>query len=160
MDKLSCKEDDESIEESFIKLYQQHYLSTVQYLIQKDNWDSIKLLRILSTAYISKELIDDTLILNEILAHMAEDGNMNHSKLRDEYKMVKVEITSIKQADVVNSDRDVDSFWAQFFHSNGDKYPNFNHFMKSLLSASPEQIDIERGLCTFIRLDFRHSVDS
>ncbi|XP_055307211.1 uncharacterized protein LOC129571437 [Sitodiplosis mosellana] len=145
IDKLKRQEDDETIEGSFKKLYQQHYLSAAQYLIQKVNWENIKLLRILSPAYLSKEHIADTLILDKILEHMAEDGNMNHNKLRDEYKLVKVEIKSMKQADVVNSDRDVDSFWAQFFQSNGDKYPHFNHFMKSLLSASHGQMDVERG---------------
>lgn len=149
IDKLKRQENDATIEISFRKLYQQHYLSAAQYLIQKVNWENIKLLQIVSPKHLSKEHIADTLILNKVLEHMAEDGNMNHNKLRDEYKLVKVEIKSMNQAEMDNNGKDVDVFWAQFFQSNRDKYPNFNHFMKSVLSVSHGQMDVERGLCTY-----------
>lgn len=148
IDKLTHQEGDKRMESVFRQLYQQHYLSAAQYLISKVNWEKIKLFQILSPVYLLKEHIADTLFLDEILKCMVEDSNMNHIKLRDEYKLVKVEIRSMDQAEVANDEKDVDVFWAKFFQSNGDKYPNFIYFMKSLLSISHGQSDVERGLYT------------
>lgn len=66
---------------------------------------------------------------------MTEDSNMNHNKVRDEYKLMKVEIKSMNHTEVVNSENDVDAFWTHFFQLNGDKW-NLEHFMKSVLHSA------------------------
>lgn len=149
IEKLQRQEDDETIENTFRKLYQQHYLNAVRHLIEKVSWKEIEVLRILSPVYLSKEAIADTTFLDKVLKCMVENDHMNHNKLRDEYKLVKVEIKSKNQTEIANAEKDVDTFWAQFFQSNGDDYPNFCYFMKSLLSASHGQSDVERGISTF-----------
>lgn len=130
--------------EEFGQKYINHYLEAAKYLIGKVEWKKLKLFKVLSPAHLFRESIEDTEYLDGVLKFISSD-EIDHCMLKNEYKLFKIELKSRKEEDVVLNEKNVDEYWKEFIKTNGHEYPNFTKFVKSVLSSSHGQSDVERG---------------
>lgn len=136
-----------NVEIEFKELYKQHYLQAGTYLVDKINWDNIKCLQVLSPTYLFDARLHDTDFLDELAKCFAKES-IDHTKLRDEYQLVQIKIKSKQRNEMVEAEKNIDSFWHNFFDSSDGNYANMEIFVKSLLSVSHGQADVERGFST------------
>lgn len=134
-----------NIESEFRTLYYTYFLVAGKYLLSQVNWDKIKLFEILSPMYLYNEPIPVTIHLDKLMKYFLNDKDMNINSLRDEYQLFKIAMKSSKREDVMTVSDNIGLYWHKILTLNTEKYSNLSIFIRSLLSTSHGQSDVERG---------------
>lgn len=138
---------------TFKKLYKDHWVKAGRYLLEKvgKHLDIFESFKILDSIYIASEAYDDEKLIKRLLRKFPY-STTNHnfeSAVLIEYKLLKYDIKNSNELDEIVS---IDSFWSAILKektaTNEKKYSNLDFLIKSVLSASHGNSNVERGFST------------